>query len=92
MTRIKSDAGEVHALDIGCGTGLLAAMAARAGASSVVACDLHESLCAVARKVGTHNFAFSPVSLIYCRHPAALDLLSTVAKSLCWLLLHVCMQ
>lgn len=42
--------GEVHALDIGTGSGILALMAARAGARSVVACDLHDSLCDVARK------------------------------------------
>lgn len=42
--------GEVHALDIGTGSGILALLTARAGAKTVVACDLHESLCDVARK------------------------------------------
>ena len=51
VERLKAAEGEVHALDMGCGTGLFAAMAARAGASSVVACDLHDSLCTTARKV-----------------------------------------
>ena len=46
----KARDGEVHALDMGAGTGVLAMLAAQAGASSVVACDLHESLCDVARK------------------------------------------
>jgi 2-polyprenyl-3-methyl-5-hydroxy-6-metoxy-1,4-benzoquinol methylase len=50
VARIKEEAGEVHALDMGCGAGLLAALAARAGAASVVAADLHEPLCAAARK------------------------------------------
>jgi protein arginine N-methyltransferase 7 len=47
----KAADGEVHALDVGTGTGVLALLAARAGADSVVACDLHQSLCDVARKV-----------------------------------------
>ena len=51
MARIKAEQGEVHALDVGTGAGLLAALAAHAGATSVVACDLHEPLCAVARSV-----------------------------------------
>lgn len=55
MARIKEEAGEVHALDMGCGAGLLAALAARAGATSVVAADLHEPLCAVARKACTFS-------------------------------------
>lgn len=42
--------GEVHALDIGTGSGILALLTARAGAKTVVACDLHQSLCDVARK------------------------------------------
>lgn len=45
--------GGAHVLDIGCGSGVLSLLAARAGADSVVACDIHSSLCDVARKVGT---------------------------------------
>ena len=44
-------AGEVHALDMGSGTGLFALMAARAGADSVVAAELLPDLCEVARRV-----------------------------------------
>ena len=51
VERVREAEGEVHALDMGCGTGLFAAMAARASASSVVACDLHDSMCTTARKV-----------------------------------------
>ncbi len=40
---------------MGTGAGALALMAARAGANSVVACDLHESLCDVARKAAAAN-------------------------------------
>lgn len=67
VERLKAAEGEVHVLDMGCGTGLFAAMAARANASSVVACDLHESMCATARKV-------IPAS-ITCPQPSALYLL-----------------
>lgn len=51
VERIKEEEGEVHVLDMGCGSGLLSAMAARAGASTVVACDMHEPLCNLARSV-----------------------------------------
>jgi protein arginine N-methyltransferase 7 len=51
----KATDGEAHVLDLGTGTGALALMAARAGATSVVACDLHESLCDVARKAAAAN-------------------------------------
>ena len=51
MKRIKEEEGEVHALDLGCGAGLFSVMAAKSGATSVVACDMHEALCAAARKV-----------------------------------------
>ncbi len=44
-------AGDAHVVDLGTGSGLLALMAATAGADTVVACDLHESLCNVARQV-----------------------------------------
>lgn len=55
--RKKREDGEAHVLDIGTGTGLLAVQAARRGASSVVACDLHASMAAVARRVrsGTNS-------------------------------------
>ena len=45
-----STSKEVHALDLGCGSGALAMMAARAGAESVVAVDAHEGLCTLTRK------------------------------------------
>ena len=47
----KASAGDAHVVDVGTGSGLLAMMAATAGADTVVACDLHESLCEVARQV-----------------------------------------
>lgn len=43
-------------LDMGCGSGLLAMLAARAGADSVVAADLCEPVCDVARKVCSRIF------------------------------------
>lgn len=47
----KASAGSAHVLDLGTGSGILAVMAAQAGADSVVACDLHDSLCNIARQV-----------------------------------------
>ena len=47
----KAAAGCAHVIDMGTGAGAFALMAARAGADSVVACDLHETMCNVARKV-----------------------------------------
>lgn len=47
----KSSAGSAHVLDLGSGSGVLAVMAAKAGADSVVASDIHGSLCGVARQV-----------------------------------------
>lgn len=38
-------------LDIGTGTGILAVMAARAGAAHVYACEVNAVLCAIAREV-----------------------------------------
>ena len=49
--KVRAEAGQAHALDLGCGTGLFALAAARAGAASVLACDLHEPLCTLARRV-----------------------------------------
>ena len=51
VQRLKEDDGEVHVLDLGCGAGLFAMMAAKAGATSIVACDMHEPLCVATRKV-----------------------------------------
>lgn len=48
-------------IDMGTGTGAFALMAAKAGADSVVACDLHETMCNVARKV--------PICLHPCSTP-----------------------
>lgn len=47
----KRSAGSAHVVDLGTGSGLLATMAAKAGADSVVACDLHAGLCNTARQV-----------------------------------------
>jgi type III protein arginine methyltransferase len=47
-----------HVLEIGAGSGLLAMMAARHGARTVVACEMSEQLAAAARKiVASNNFA-----------------------------------
>jgi predicted RNA methylase len=51
-------------LDIGTGSGLLAMMAARAGAEAVVACEAIESIAAVARQIITRNGFADRVEII----------------------------
>lgn len=65
VERARAADGEAHVLDIGCGSGVLSLLAARAGAKSVVACDLHESLCNVARKAASANGVAERVSVVY---------------------------
>ena len=55
VARCKALDGEAHAIDIGTGSGLLSVLAARAGANSVVACDLHAPLANIARRVRTSS-------------------------------------
>ena len=59
----KASAGSAHVVDLGTGCGVLAVMAAKAGADSVVACDIHESLCASARQVDSQ---LSPMAYNVC--------------------------
>lgn len=51
ITQKKAATGSAHVIDMGTGAGLFALMAARNGADSVIAYDLHETLCSVASKV-----------------------------------------
>ena len=75
--KLREEEGEVHALELGCGTGLLSVMAAKAGATSVVACDMHDALCVATRKASTllprplmHPFlCFSSLSVMLCPKP-----------------------
>lgn len=64
VARCKQADGEAHVLDMGTGTGVLALMAAKAGATSVVACDLHESLCDIARKAAAANGLAKKISVV----------------------------
>lgn len=59
-------------LDIGTGSGLLAMMAARAGAASVVACEANSLLAATAREIVAAN-GFSEIRVI-AKHSTDLDI------------------
>ena len=59
-------------LDIGAGSGLLAMMAARAGAAHVYACEANEALAATARAIAAANGFGDRVEVI-ARHSCALD-------------------
>jgi protein arginine N-methyltransferase 7 len=64
VAKMKKEGREVHALDMGCGSGLLSMMAARCGADSVVAAELHDSVCETARHVVAQNGLSSKVSVV----------------------------
>ncbi|CAN0156533.1 unnamed protein product [Ectocarpus sp. 4 AP-2014] len=55
----------VTVLDIGTGTGILAVLAARAGASHVYACEVNSVLCDVAREVLERNGVADRVTVIH---------------------------
>ena len=59
-------------LDIGAGSGLLAMMAARAGAARVYACEANEAIAATAREIIAAN-GLSETVQILTRHSTALD-------------------
>ena len=65
---VKAEAGQAHVLDMGCGTGLLSLAAARAGAASVLACDLHQPLCEIARRVRFCSFCASSLLSQHIQH------------------------
>ncbi|GAX85622.1 hypothetical protein CEUSTIGMA_g13037.t1 [Chlamydomonas eustigma] len=56
----------VQALDLGCGTGVLAMLAARAGADHVVAVEAHPTLCDIARRNVAMNGLSRKVRLVLC--------------------------
>jgi type II protein arginine methyltransferase len=58
-------------LDIGTGSGLLAMMAARAGAGSVIACEANPALAATARKIVAAN-GFGDVIAVHARRSTEL--------------------
>jgi SAM-dependent methyltransferase len=59
-------------LDLGAGSGLLAMMAARAGAKRVYACEANEALAATAREIVAAN-GFADSIRILARHSSTLD-------------------
>ena len=60
----SSAEGEAHVLDMGTGMGLLAMLAAKAGATTVTAAELHPGLCASARQNIAANGLSSIVSVV----------------------------
>lgn len=65
VTRRKASDGEAHVLDMGAGTGALSLLAARSGANSVVAAELHSSLCDIARKTAAANGLSKSISVVH---------------------------
>ncbi|KAI8104703.1 hypothetical protein M9434_003256 [Picochlorum sp. BPE23] len=65
IKQVLEESGEAHVLDIGTGTGILAISAAQAGATSVVACDLHASLCDIARKTAAASGFSKKISVVH---------------------------
>lgn len=70
VARKKAEDGEAHVLDVGSGSGLLAVLAAKAGASSVVTCELHEGLAAAARRVSSASMILSENPRKHLQNPA----------------------
>lgn len=64
VAKIKGRGETCRALDIGTGSGILAMLAARAGADSVVACDTHPSLVSIARRNVASNGFGSQISVL----------------------------
>jgi predicted RNA methylase len=62
-----------HVLEIGTGTGLLAMMAARAGAAQVVTCEMNPLIAATARKIIARNGYAGRVRVV-AKHSNELDL------------------
>ena len=65
VARVKARGEGVHALDMGCGSGLLGMMAARCGADTVVGCELHDGVCDTARHVIARNGLSDKVSIVH---------------------------
>jgi type II protein arginine methyltransferase len=60
----KAVRNTTHVLDIGTGTGLLSMMAAKAGAASVTACELHTLMFTVAQQVVALNKLSDKIKII----------------------------
>ena len=63
---------ETRVLDVGSGSGLLAMLAARAGAKSVVSCEAHPSIAKVAQEIVDLN-GFADKVTILARHSKDID-------------------
>ena len=64
IAKMKKEGMEVHALDMGSGSGLLSMMAAGCGSDSVVAAEKHDGLCNTARHVIAQNGLSGKISVV----------------------------
>ncbi|KAL9975281.1 hypothetical protein ACROYT_G012431 [Oculina patagonica] len=64
VKKLKDGGKNVHMLDIGTGTGLLAMMAARSGADKATACEAFEPIAKVASKIVKRNGFGDKISVI----------------------------
>ena len=72
MAFLKKREGYANVLDIGSGSGLLTMMAARAGADSVLACEMHPSLATCTRRNVAQNNLSRNLNVV-CKDAALLE-------------------
>lgn len=64
VASMKKLSSEIHALDIGTGSGILAMMASRAGACDVTACEVFQPMAFIAQKVIQRNCLQNKIKIV----------------------------